>query len=187
MKKTINIEIEQQDLKGQIANFPIEVVQKMVENQVEQGNPANVSIFQRDALSSKLTGGFDWDVSEEGNKFWKQVIVEKNFRLFFVEYPKTVYIKTSSKVYGRDIIYTLEKYGGINKNEYIGDTKNCIYYINYNNVIEICELKGINAQLCNLIENTYTEINVEKQIVEITIEEIAKMMGVEPSNIRIKK
>ena len=185
MKKTINIEIEQQDLKGQIANFPIEVVQKMVENQVKQDNPANVSIFQRDAFSSKFTGGFDWDNSEEGYKFWREVIIEKNFRLFFVEYPKTVYIKTSSEVYGRNIIYTLEKYGGINKNEYIGDKKNCIYYINYNNAIEMCELKDV--QLCNLIENTYTEINVEKQIVEISIEEIAKMMGVEPSNIRIKK
>lgn len=183
------VKIEQTDLIGEIANFPIEVVEKMIERQIEQTNKADVSIFQKSNTSDLLRGGFDWDKTEEDFKFWKEVINKKNFRMFFVNYPKKVYIKTpSEKVYGMDVIHTLEKYGGINNHEYVGDTKNCIYYIGYNNAIEMCELnKSINIQLGNLIENTYEEINVEKTIIEVTMEDIAKMMGVEVSKIRIKK
>ena len=183
------VKIEQSDLIGKIANFPIEVVQKMLERQIEQTNKADVSIFQKRHTSNLLNGGFDWDNTEDGFKFWKEVINKKNFRMFFVNYPKKVYIKTPSEeeVCGMDVIHTLEKYGGINNHEYIGDQKNCIYYIGYNNTIEMCENININIQLYNLIEDTYEEISVEEYIIEVTAEDIAKMLGVEVSKIRIKK
>ena len=34
--------VEKKDLKGEIKNYPIEVAQRMVDNQVLQGNEANV-------------------------------------------------------------------------------------------------------------------------------------------------
>ena len=37
-------EVKQEDLIGDIEGFPIEVVQRMLECQVEQGNKADVSV-----------------------------------------------------------------------------------------------------------------------------------------------
>ena len=54
------IKITEKDLIGDIAGFPIEVVRKMVEEQVRQGNKADVSIFQECAHKVKKSGGFEW-------------------------------------------------------------------------------------------------------------------------------
>ena len=65
--------VKKSDLKGQIKNFPIEVVQKMVEKQVHQGNKADVTIFQKDKYEGTYYGGFDWARTIEGEEFWKNV------------------------------------------------------------------------------------------------------------------
>ena len=75
--------VTEKDLIGDIKDFPIEVVQKMLERQVEQGNEENVQVFQIIALD-----GFDWSTSEEGLTFWKEVIIQKNFDFFFKKYPR---------------------------------------------------------------------------------------------------
>ena len=75
--------VTEKDLKGQIENFPIEVVQRMVDCQVEQGNEADVTIFQNCEKD-----GFLWNKSQEGKGFWKSVIRNKDFDVFFKKYPK---------------------------------------------------------------------------------------------------
>ena len=45
--QTVMYKVKQSDLIGDIKGFPIEVVQKMVERQVEQGNKADVTVFQK--------------------------------------------------------------------------------------------------------------------------------------------
>ena len=47
--------VEQSDLIGAIKDFPIEVVQEMVNEQVRQGNNADVSVFQKSAPSNLYT------------------------------------------------------------------------------------------------------------------------------------
>ena len=81
--------VKQSDLKGQIKDFPIEVVQKMVEKQVHQGNKADVKVFQESKRASYPCGGFDKDRTKEGTVFWKEVIVDGNFSQFFKKYPKS--------------------------------------------------------------------------------------------------
>ena len=113
--------VTERNLKGKIGNFPIEVVQKMVERQVEQGNEADVTVFQRHKTYGKSDGGFTWDETEENYEFWDEVISEENFGLFFEKYPKEKEVDTH--VYyrgvgnrGKEIISELEKLGG--KNDY---------------------------------------------------------------------
>lgn len=43
--------VTEQDLKGKIANFPIEVVQKMVDYQEEQKRKADPSLFADNLLA----------------------------------------------------------------------------------------------------------------------------------------
>ena len=82
------IKVTEKDLTGDIAGFPIEVVRKMVEEQVRQGNKADVSIFQKKNYADKENGGFKWKDTKEGFDFWDMVIIYNVFDEFFEKYPK---------------------------------------------------------------------------------------------------
>lgn len=180
--------VEQSDLVGGIKDFPIEVVEKMIEEQVKQGKKADVEVFQKNASTDTEEGGFDWINTDDGMGFWSEVIGEGNFELFFKKYPKKanlVYIAGDSEI-GMDIIKTLEKYGGINEHNYKGDRDDVVYYIEpNNNFIEVCDF-DTNIKLWDVILATYTPIDAEQIILEVTMEEIAEKFGVDVSNLRIK-
>lgn len=186
--KTI-FKVEQSDLVGDIKDFPIEVVEKMIEEQVKRGNCPNVEVFQNYTNADTADGGFNWSDTKDGDDFWMEVIDDGNFELFFEKYPKKanlVYIVGDSEI-GMDIIKTLEKYGGVNRHDYKGDKNDCVYYIEpNNNFIEICDFDE-NIELWDVILATYTPIDAKESVLEVTMEEIAKKFGVEISNLRIKK
>ena len=75
----MNVLVTKEDLVGQIANFPLKIVEAMVANQVRQGNPANVKVFQEKVDASFVEGGFSWNKSAEGQFFWSKVINGKQF------------------------------------------------------------------------------------------------------------
>lgn len=75
--------------KGQLEGFPKEVVEKMLERQVEQGNPKDVSVFEKDNAAGKSEKGFDWHESVEKSLFWYYVIIVGKFDIFFEKYPKS--------------------------------------------------------------------------------------------------
>lgn len=93
--------VQYSDLIGSITEFPIEVVQKMVERSTEQErwfDDVGMRTFQVN-VSSSGRGGFNWGASPEGHSFWSRVIEHKRFDLFFARYPckyigKTIYIAT---------------------------------------------------------------------------------------------
>ena len=82
--------VEQSDLKGAIADFPIEVVEVMIERQVQQGNEPDVTAFHRYASNDAIDGGFTWSNTIEGVQFWDKVIGDNNFNVFFEMYPKHI-------------------------------------------------------------------------------------------------
>ena len=83
--------VEQSDLVGALKDFPIEVVQEMVNEQVMQGNKANVEVFQERVHVGRICGGFDWVASFMGAKFWEDVLCRNKFDIFFQKYPKNQY------------------------------------------------------------------------------------------------
>lgn len=93
--------VQYSDLIGNISEFPIEVVQKMVERSTEQEkwfDDIGMSTFQNHILSAGM-GGFNWGATSEGPVFWRRVIELKRFDLFFDLYNckyigKTIYIET---------------------------------------------------------------------------------------------
>lgn len=89
--------ITKKDLVGQLAGFPIEVVEKMLERQYEYSGRRSVETFQE-----SITGGFSWYNTTEGHTFWSRVINDKDFDLFFSKYPKRndtiISINKSTKV-----------------------------------------------------------------------------------------
>lgn len=74
--------------KGQIEGFPLEVIDKMMEHQEEQGNEFDVRVFEARKDAGVNKGGFYWLETTEGPSFWTQVIDDESFDTFFKKYSK---------------------------------------------------------------------------------------------------
>ena len=80
------MKVTKEDLIGDIKDFPIEIVQKMCDYQVKQGRVFNPKVFQNNSRAA--FEGFHWSSTMERYNFWDEVILKKNFDLFFERYPK---------------------------------------------------------------------------------------------------
>ena len=89
------MKVKKKHLTGEIADFPLYVVQAMVDEQVKQGNPANPRVFAEFVTADKARGGFDWNESEAGTNFWWQVIALKRFNL--APEPEQVHLISESE------------------------------------------------------------------------------------------
>lgn len=87
--------------KGQLTGFPTEVVERMLDCQVEQGNKRDATVFESYKRASKYSRGFDWSNASEGRDFWSLIIQGENFDIFFERYPKQL---TTNKMNVKQII-----------------------------------------------------------------------------------
>lgn len=182
------------DLIGDLENFPIEIVEKMLRKQYNQVNKMDVTVFQNNKRADEIHGGFRWSDTIEGYRFWDDVITLGKFDVFFKRYPERYPVDTKSKrVYirgdvhnGEEVIKALEFRGGINKHDYTGNADALLYFIdpvtNY-----IVHASKFEEPLLNLLISNYTEITHPKKMVEMTVQEVAEKLGIDPELLRIKK
>ena len=177
--------VKESDLKGDIKDFPIEVVQKMVERQYEQGNKCDVSVFQKQKHASKYEDGFRWAETPEGHYFWQEIITNCRFDMFFTRYPKYYYIKRTSETKINDIISKLISLGGKSiYNELNYYVENDLYYIDPISKSIIGYQDG--TSIANLIKTLYTEAFIDP-VYEYTMDEIAEKLGIDVKQLKIKK
>lgn len=69
-------------------DLPIEIQQRMLDEQVRQGYPRNASMFEEG-----VTGGFAWSKSVDGCAFWKKILLDGNLAVFYEKYPKRPLLK----------------------------------------------------------------------------------------------
>ena len=188
-------EITKSHLVGEIADFPMEVVERMVYEQISQRQKPNPTVFAIKKNAAPAEGGFSWAATEDGYAFWEKVITKKDWDLFFSKYPrKTVVYENKNRVYAvgdynnaKKVIDRLVKHGGVNKFNYTGDCDAWLYYIEPNtNIIQVCDMFN-EPKLYEVLMATFTPIEIEDTTVEVSMEDIAKMMGVNVSDLRIKK
>lgn len=74
--------------KGNLKGFPKEIIARMLECQEEQGNPRDISVFEKRCDAEQRSKGFTWYETKEGLYFWYDVVNNKDFNLFFEKYPK---------------------------------------------------------------------------------------------------
>ena len=176
------------DLIGDLKNFPIEVVEKMLQKQYKQINKIDITVFQNNKNAEDGYGGFNWGSTIEGYEFWSKVIRYEKFDVFFERYPKlskNVYIYGDDKLY-ENVIKTLERRGGINAKGLLGNSDYAVYYIDpKTNYIERCTQDS--EKLYNVITLTFEKIEPDKFIVEMTLPEIAEKLGIDVELLRIKK
>lgn len=80
--------ITEDDMIGQLKDFPVGVVVRMMEEQEKQGNRPNVKVFQNYRDAGKTRAGFKWSKTEKGESFWDTVIGYRGFGVFFKNYPE---------------------------------------------------------------------------------------------------
>ena len=66
--------VTEDQLYGDIHDLPLSTVQEMIEEQIKQGNPADVTVFQQYRYSDRYQGGFDWIQSDQGYNYWDELI-----------------------------------------------------------------------------------------------------------------
>lgn len=76
------------EYKGELNGLPSEIVDKILEYQVKQGNPRDITVFENNLLANYYNGGFSWYDTENTHEFWRKVLVEKDFNLFYRKYLK---------------------------------------------------------------------------------------------------
>ena len=93
----------QEDLTGDIADFPLEVVQWMCEQQIMQGNPFNPRVFQASRSAQSSVGGFSWTKSSFGYDNCRSIIRLKKFNMFDIliednPYPKLMLVSNINDI-----------------------------------------------------------------------------------------
>jgi len=70
-------------------DLPVEIQERMLDEQVRQGNPRNAEVFEKNITALPLEGGFLWGSSVEGSDFWAEIIHNGDFVDFYKKYPKS--------------------------------------------------------------------------------------------------
>lgn len=178
--------VEKKDLIKGLLGFPIEVVNLLVEECKRQNFVNIIPTFQNNtatnAMLTLVNLGFEFEKTADGLIFWSNVLIHKNFDLFFKFYPKKimnkkVYIYQDGTVDPNSIIKTLESYGAVNGQNFKGKRPDVYYYIDPDNKIAVIDAKYIAT--VNLIKDNYTEIKAlnEKQTVKISKKFLMKILN----------
>jgi hypothetical protein len=77
--------VKQSDLIGDVAEFPIEIVQIIVNRGLEQ-EPRLDSVLRR--MQTSIVATFAWYQTIEGELFWRRVIAERLWDVFYKRYPE---------------------------------------------------------------------------------------------------
>jgi hypothetical protein len=78
----------------QFKDLPVEIQQRMLDEQERQGNPRNAEVFEKDIMAGARAGaGFFWVESVEGYAFWEKIIMNGDFSVFYAKYPKSPRLK----------------------------------------------------------------------------------------------
>lgn len=74
-------------------DLPVEIQERMLDEQVRQGNPRCAEVFEEHIAAPAREGGFFWARSVDGYDFWEKIIVVGNFTEFYEKYPKRPALK----------------------------------------------------------------------------------------------
>lgn len=84
-------------------DLPIEIQQRMLDEQERQGNPRNAKVFEKAITACSSEGGFTWEQSEEGFDFWYKITTNGNLAVFYEKYPK----EPNKKLYSEEEVRNL--------------------------------------------------------------------------------
>lgn len=180
--------VEPSDLKGQLGGWPIGIVQKMIDNQFHQNGFCDVSIFQNTIVSTREDGGFSWEDSSEGYKFWESTLAHGGIKhikdvvdaelktRMDKEFPKVMYVATNEDV---ELKYYVKRVVIAIKNG------TAIAWSNAESEEEAKDEVNTSRWDCFLTVEKYKELTDEKVL--MTLSEVEEKLGIEKGRLRIKE
>lgn len=93
--------VKQSDIIGDVAKFPIEIVQMIVNRGLEQNSDLD---FVLRSMQENIIATFAWRDTIEGTPFWREVIIEHRWNGFYERYPE---------LFGDKIRYAVVRYSGM--------------------------------------------------------------------------
>ena len=74
-------------------DLPEEIQERMLDEQVRQGNKRDADVFEEAAATNAPEGGFLWAESVDGYHFWNRIIGSGDIAVFYEKYPKSKPLK----------------------------------------------------------------------------------------------
>jgi|GEM_PF-2222422 len=186
--------ITEKDLIGGLQEFPIEIAERMLWHQVDQGNTRDVTIFQNEIDASQSNKGFTWSATNkygEGTPFWNIIINKRFFSEFFKKYPKVVKSiepteKKGDELSIGDLVKCTIKEGKTTERVYIAAVKNRIITVTKSKWKELQEKEDVKTHDFVLYKK-FKKIP-KKMLVWLSLEDISKGLGkgIDPTLLRIK-
>lgn len=62
-------------------HIPEHILDQMLKYQEQQGNPKDLSVFEKNLKADRENGGFNWNDTIEGGKVWSAVLIHNKFHL----------------------------------------------------------------------------------------------------------
>ena len=140
--------------------FPVEIQERMLECQVEQGNKRDASVFEKKIDADACSGGFDWVETEENYYFWYLIIHEGDYKGFYKLYPKQPFIP---ELY-EGVPMEVSDHEGFERSEVLP---------------VICKVKGwyITMSKENVLNIWYYARPIQPKVPTYTKEELVKIIG----------
>lgn len=151
--------------------IPDWIVEKMLDEQVRQGNKRDVSVFEKNPSVIFNEGGFNWCDSLDGGSYWYYIICEGEFPEEQKNYPRVMMVSDDGNNWVKRVLQFEKK------------IKDEIFYFAW-----------VEADEDSLKKNHIVTWNFAKEVeqekpkqIELTLDEIANKFGVSVENLKIKK
>lgn len=155
-------------------DLPVEIQEKMLEEQVRQGNKRDPDVFIRSIISGRNNGGFSWgDCGNYSDYFWRDVLSDGKFDVFYSKYPKNYFYPTEK------VMLVSEDKISWEKRVVFGEK--CGRFLAWSCVDNLNDAK-ITTEISNW--KYAKEINSP---IELTMDEIANKFGIDVNLLKIKK
>ena len=144
----------------QVEGMPYAILNKMLDEQVRQGNEESIEPFVKNRLANKAEGGFNYTDTSDGYDFWIKVLEEENYELFFEKYPELLPKKDVEEVSTEEVV-TEE---GLSVDSFIEKNKEALQDISKTNTPLFNALNGVLAELRISYEDDAVQV---EEVVEV--------------------
>lgn len=147
----------------QVEGMPYAILNKMLDEQVRQGNEESIKPFVKNRLANKAEGGFNYSDTSDGYDFWSRVLEEENYELFFEKYPELLPKKDVEEVSTEEVV-TEE---ALSVDSFIENNKEALQDISKTNTPLFNALNGVLAELRISYEDGAVQVEEVEEVVEV--------------------
>lgn len=147
----------------QVEGMPYAILNKMLDEQVRQGNEESIKPFVKNRLANKAEGGFDYSLTTNGYSFWSRVLEQEDYKWFFDVYPELLPKKDVEEVSTEEVVTEQ----ALSVDSFIENNKEALQDISKTNTPLFNALNGVLAELRISYEDGAVQVEEVEEVVEV--------------------